>query len=317
MPNPSLTPLQFLQKYQNLRVNYFPPDGGPVRQFTGIKLRQYYINAKAPKIEDLEKRIAENKLDGLTKEERRENKKLEAKIEHAKQTEQMQSLVNKLKKGRAVDVRFTLQEVRYGKGLPEDYELFLGLAAAAGLCNVGSGPPTTQSIQKFLDDSKMGIDCSGFVSAYFAARGDLAESTKKNVTRIGAAGWGRRSSDERITRISDIRMGDCLVAVKRNGKLLESPGHVMLAAGRGREDNQSTMEFKPLDVKSGKGGDYAGAFRGALYICESRGGGLKHGPAVFKEDYPSKRRPYFMIRRHGLATWLPCIVVRPNFKTGA
>ena len=318
MANPNLTPLQFLRQYQNLKVNYFPPDGGLFQQFTGIKLRRYYINSsRKVVIKDLEERIAANKVDGLTKDERRENRKLKAKIAHKKQSNEMQSLVSKLKKGRARDVRFTLQEVRYGKGLPEDYELFLGLAAAAGMCNVGNGPPTRQSIQKFLDDSMIGIDCSGYVSAYFAARGDIPESTKDKVTRKGASNWGERRGNQKITRIRDIRMGDCLVKVQRNGKLMPGIGHIMLAAGRGRADSAPTMEFKPLNVNNGKGGEYMGESRGALYICESRGGGLKHGPAYFKDGYPNKKRPYFMIRRHGLAEWLRCIVVRPNFKKGS
>lgn len=315
MANPNLTPLQFLQKYQNLKVNYFPSEGGPAQQFTRINLRRYYINYRGPGVQDLKAQIEANMEDGLTKEEKRENKKLKKKISKAQQKDQMQKLVRKLKNNRSVDVRFTLQEVRYGKGLPEDYELFLGLAAAAGMCDVGEdGSPTRQSVQRFLDDSKIGIDCSGYASAFFAARGDISESAKGNVTREGAADWGSRRGNKKITRISDIRMGDCLVAVMANGKLRRKPGHIMLANGRGHAESERTMEFKPLNVHTGEGGEYMGETNGSVYICESRGGGLKHGPATFRNGYPNKRRPYFMIRRHGLSDWQKCIVVRPSFR---
>ena len=185
------------------------------------------------------------------------------------------------------------------------------------MCSVGKGnPPTQQSIQAFLDKSRIGIDCSGYASAFFAARGDIRESSKGDITRIGAAGWGSRRGNKQITRINDIRMGDCLVVVKSNGKLLRSPGHIMLANGPGRADVRNTMEFKPLDIYSDEGGESMGESNGSVYICESRGEGLSRGPATFRAGYPSKKRPYFQIRRHGRPKWLNCIVVRPDFKKG-
>ena len=312
--NPNLTPLQFLRQYHDLMVGWDAADGS-IEFFRGIKLQRYYINYRGPSPEEIERQIQENEKDGLTDEEKKENRTLRKKKSKAQKTASIESLVSKLRRGKARNAKFKINEARYGKGLPEDYELFLEAALAAGMCNVGkNGPPTRQSIQRFLDNSRLGIDCSGYASAYFVARGDLPQSTKDKVTRLGAAGWGERKGNERIERIGDIRMGDCLVVVKRNGKLKRGPGHIMLANGPGTAETATTLEFKPLNVHSGKGGGYLGESNGSVYICESRGGGLKHGPAAIRAGYPNKRHPYFQIRRHGLAEWLRCIVVRPNFK---
>lgn len=319
MPNPNLTPLQFLRQYHNLTASYQAPNSTAIQQFTGIKLQRYYINYRGPSAAEFAAKIEENKKDGLTDAEKKENRALQNKIAVANKTASLEELARRLRKGKAKDIAFSINEVRYGKGLPEDYEMVLNAAIAAGLCNVGKdGPPTRQSVQKFLDDSRLGIDCSGYVSAFFVARGDLAESSQGNVTRLNAAAWGDRKGNTRITSIKDIRSGDCLVAVKSNGKLLTSPGHIMLANAPGQADGHPTMEFGELNVSTGKGGKYLGESNGSVYLCESRGGGgLQHGPASFKEGFPNKKHDYFQIRRHGLSNWLKCIVIRPEFKKGS
>jgi hypothetical protein len=55
--------------------------------------------------------------------------------------------------------------VPYGKGTPEAIAQYLQLAVKAKVT-------TPQTLQKFADDRYVGLDCSGFVSAYFKSVGN-------------------------------------------------------------------------------------------------------------------------------------------------
>lgn len=119
-----------------------------------------------------------------------------------------------------------------------------------------------------------------------------------------------------IWALSDIEEGHQVV-LRKNGQVVKQ----LTVSSNNNEITAHLGEYSVSVVADGvevQNGvvkfQWMGETNGFVYICESRGGGLKHGPATFRDGYPSKRKPFFMIRRHGLSSWQKCIVARPNFK---
>lgn len=102
----------------------------------------------------------------------------------------------------------------------------------------------------------------------------------------------------------------------KRGKVKKGIGHIMLANGAATAGK--VMHIKPLDVRKGTGGEFSHETRddvdsGTLYIAESRGtDGLSHGPAHITIA-ERKGTHFFHIKRQGMSSALPCIVVRPTF----
>lgn len=101
-----------------------------------------------------------------------------------------------------------------GKGWPEDYEWALTLAASTGLCQ-----PTQHAIQTYCD-AHLGIDCSGFVNAYFNKKGKIAG---RSYLLISAYARGTRRNN-----VNDVRQDDCLAWTDSDGNLKSNPGHIAL-----------------------------------------------------------------------------------------
>ncbi|MCA9049406.1 MAG: hypothetical protein KDA89_11805 [Planctomycetaceae bacterium] len=299
--NPSISPLQFLRRYRNLCVRLPLASGtaGPPESRSGIRLKRYFINSPKvhAEIRKLKADIAATEADGVvTDDEKKDNRKRKSAIA----VKQVKSDLMKKHENQRAKLKGTgpqkkefnqrLQKAMLGKGVPEDYELWLERAVETGLC-IGAGTtPTVSEIQKYLDDLRLGIDCSGFVSAYFVARGDIPYGTGYN-----ANGWKRRG-----TKIADggqIKMSDCFVEVTSEGKTkTKGIGHIMLANG-------------PCRAIQGFPGVYH------VDVVESRGSdGLSFGPGVlFETAHHGSQRKFFCLRRHGRNKDLPVVAIRPKF----
>jgi hypothetical protein len=91
-----------------------------------------------------------------------------------------------------------LGAVPFGKGSPAAVRVYLRLAERYGLASRG--------LQAFADERKVGLDCSGFVSNYFVARGLMEQA---EVMNRGASSFDQTA--RRRSRLEDVRVGDVMV----------------------------------------------------------------------------------------------------------
>ena len=182
------TPVEFMQRYRNLRVNVTieDPAAHVCRQATfTVQLRKYFMM---------------NWKEGT--EERRD---------YAAVTS-----------GSNNDLWFRANKDRIrtaamGKGAPQDYELALEWAVRSKkIKNV-----TQAALQTYCDEH-LGIDCSGFVTNYLAACGKLSYSMA-TMANTGAASYFK--PDKAVNDPFDIRQGDILVWMTGNA-VKTNPGHV-------------------------------------------------------------------------------------------
>lgn len=182
------TPVEFMMRYRNLRVNAVIDD--PVAQVCRqgthmVQLRKYFMMDWA---------------DGT--EERRD--------------------FNTVTRGSRSDAWFQANKqniltAAMGKGAPRDYELAMEWAVRSRKVPV----VTQATLQTYFDDH-LGIDCSGFVTNYLVAAGKRTYSSTL-LRNTSAASYFDRS--KAVNDSTQVRQGDLLVwmtgnAVKRN------PGHI-------------------------------------------------------------------------------------------
>jgi hypothetical protein len=182
------TPVEFMRKYRNLKVNVAIED--PVTQVCRIgshlaQLRKYFMMDWA---------------DGT--EERRD--------------------YNTVTRGSKDDVWFQANRERIrtaamGKGAPQDYELALEWAVRSHKI-----PTVTQVALQLYCDEHLGIDCSGFVTNYLVACGKRAYSSN-TVRNTSAASYYNAATA--INDPTGIRQSDLLVWMEGNS-VKRNPGHV-------------------------------------------------------------------------------------------
>ncbi len=182
------TPVEFMTKYRNLKVNVVIDD--PVAQVcrTGsllVQLKKYFMM---------------NWADGT--EERRD--------------------FNTVTLGSKDDLWFKTNKERIltaamGKGAPQDYELALEWAVRSKkIPTVNAG-----TLQTFCDDH-LGIDCSGFVTNYLVACGKKSYSSA-TVRNTGASSY--YNTAKAINDPAAIKQGDLLVWMNGNS-VKTNPGHI-------------------------------------------------------------------------------------------
>jgi hypothetical protein len=110
----------------------------------------------------------------------------------------------------------------YGKGTPQDLEHVLGMAAATG---------TAGSALQTWADNNLGVDCTGFVVAYFDSLGwmdadkylggtgcDTFYDMARRLNKTGFIIWN----------IDDVQPDDIIVWMYANGQETKHPGHISL-----------------------------------------------------------------------------------------
>jgi hypothetical protein len=113
----------------------------------------------------------------------------------------------------------SLREAFDGKGLPGDYEQALALAADLKDCEANK-----VGLQTYAD-KYLGIDCSGFVNAYFQAKGKLHVDSLTRVSRT-ISDYAREGAP-RLT-LEEVEQDDCLIYMLKHGEIKKRPGHIML-----------------------------------------------------------------------------------------
>jgi cell wall-associated NlpC family hydrolase len=204
-----MTPLQFMQRYMTMAVVYgdAAAGGGEIvfRQLQNIRLRRYVIartQPSNPRAANYQRRL------------RQWN-------EFAADLRVKDRLLRMGRRRQAIEgsERTRIAQAFYGKGRPEDYELALEVACLLGVC-----ASTQQSVQQFCDDH-LGIDCSGFVNAYFQNEGTLTGNASRTISQYYSQRQALR------TDVRQIRQSDLLIWVTAQGRLFRNPGHIALVNG--------------------------------------------------------------------------------------
>lgn len=144
---PTLTPVEFADEYHNVHVSHIDSDSGLVGS-TNVDVHIYNNN-------------------GLSN--------------HRANMSEKNKLINELKKevnranglgliGVDLQHKYRIAKAFYGKGFPEDFALVFKYALRYGRVNlIGLG--------NYCDSTaKLGVDCSGFVNAYFLRTGKITEA---------------------------------------------------------------------------------------------------------------------------------------------
>lgn len=227
-----LTPKQMKDVYYDLSVF----DENSSQTITGIKLKKYLINR--PKNDMFEEKHKEPVLKMYRR--WRKKTKLKQKTDFEK------------------DMRRIVQRTWQGKGLPEDYEITLEMALETNKCK-----PNLPSLQAYADQY-LGIDCSGFVNAYFYYKGKIHKGTIDHLESMTISDFYNRTTARQ--RLRDVQQDDCLVWVDDEGKLKggrAADGHIMLVQGRtpgadpdGKDDVLQIVEATGPRIKGLQESDY-------------------------------------------------------------
>lgn len=184
------------------------------KHIDGVEMRKYLMAAYWPSDDEKRKALEEATDDKSMKRKARIKKHQDNYLKPRK------ALYGAWKKavGRDKETREALRQAYNGKGWPQDYELALEIAA-----DVGKSEATRAALQAFAD-KYFGIDCSGFVNAYFQTKGKLN----------GRASWLIRKYAQKTPRnsLTEVQQDDCLIQMNKDGSLKTGPGHIMLVQGR-------------------------------------------------------------------------------------
>lgn len=184
------TPVEFMQKYRNLRVNapLEDPVSGVCRTTThSVQLKTYFL------------------------------------MDWQEGTEERRDY-NTVTRGSQNDAWFNTNKDRIrsaamGKGAPQDYELALEWAVRSNKIRT-----VNQSTLQAYCDERLGIDCSGLVTNYLVACGKRTYS-RQVVRNTGAASYFQAA--KAVNDPSQIRQGDLLVWMSGNS-VMRSPGHIAI-----------------------------------------------------------------------------------------
>ncbi|KAA0256218.1 NlpC/P60 family protein [Acidobacteria bacterium ACD] len=137
-----------------------------------------------------------------------------------------------------------IRRIFEGKGSPSDIKTLLEAALISE-----EVPDDTDSLQAFCDES-IGVDCSGFVNAYFRTMNWIGESQSiLDLVR------GQRKDP---TRIQPRDVLYWYSKVSETGKLLPTPD-------TGKVGHIAVVDSPPVSTGDGLG---------TMTVCESRGGGI-------------------------------------------
>ena len=186
-----LTPVEFMLRYRNLKVNVEIDDAVAkvCRQQTyTVQLRNYFMmnwtDGSAQKTE----------FEAVTSGGSKNDSWLRANKQH-------------------------IQTAAMGKGAPEDYQLALEWAVRSKKVK----NPSQLAVQTFCDQN-LGIDCSGFATNYLVAVG------KKSYSATTMQDTGATSYFNEVKAVNDpsqVRSGDLLIYMDGNS-VKKNPGHVMV-----------------------------------------------------------------------------------------
>lgn len=131
------------------------------------------------------------------------------------QTVQQKAAAKKLSVNSRSFLRATL-----GKGTPEDLEHVLSMAAQTGVAST--------DLQNWADNN-FGVDCTGFVVAYFASLGLMDIDTYAGGASCAvfySAAQRHDASNFIIWDIKDVQVDDVVVWMFQNGQETKKPGHI-------------------------------------------------------------------------------------------
>ena len=117
--------------------------------------------------------------------------------------------------------------VKVGKGSPEEMEHILEVGLACGHIK-----PTTQDVTNFVDNN-FGVDCTGFVCAYYRTIGKMPDSDANGLNNPMNVGCGvffdkAKNLNQIIWDYNEIRQGDVMVWMLENRSETRKPGHISL-----------------------------------------------------------------------------------------
>jgi hypothetical protein len=130
-----------------------------------------------------------------------------------------------------------IARTRYGKGLPSDLQGVLVAGVAAGAL-----PTEARALQRWAD-ANLGVDCTGFASAYFVSVGHMST---RHVTNAGAGYFYTRAGQLRdvvapgtpveVASVDDVRADDVILWMFPGGRQeTRRPGHIAVVYGRTRD----------------------------------------------------------------------------------
>jgi hypothetical protein len=130
-----------------------------------------------------------------------------------------------------------IARTRYGKGLPSDLQGVLLAGVRAGAL-----PADARALQRWAD-ATLGVDCTGFASAYFVSIGHMST---RHVTNAGAGYFyaaARRlrevvapGTPVEVQSVEDVRADDVILWMFPGGRQeTKRPGHIAVVHGRARD----------------------------------------------------------------------------------
>lgn len=130
------------------------------------------------------------------------------------------------KKGVYVDAN-AFGRTKVGKGLPSDMEHVL----EAGLAS-GAIPDDQVKFAKWADEN-LGIDCTGFVSAYHFLCGQmrLGDSVNAGSAYFRSMALRRNPGHAYVWKLEDVEPDDVMVWMKEDGHETKKPGHIAMIYG--------------------------------------------------------------------------------------
>lgn len=207
------SPYDFYNNYKDLSVDYIQ-DNGSIKFFNGIAAKKYVINLpNNSKIVEISSAI---------------NKVLYAGNESIKKNPE------KFTKNDISEIDSkAFSRVRFGKGSPFDMEHILKVGLISGAIK-----PTQEDLERFASNY-FGVDCTGFVCAYFQTIGKMPLT--EDPLNIGCRYFLNKAklANQIIWNSLEILEGDVIVWMLENGQETRSPGHIALI----QSVQTSTMEI--------------------------------------------------------------------------
>lgn len=124
--------------------------------------------------------------------------------------------------------RWAFLRTYYGKGLPTDMEHVLQVGVDSGVL-----PSTQTDLQKWADTS-LGVDCTGFVSAYHFQCGmmPLTDGVNAGCGYFYRMAKSRNGAKMFVWNLEDIKPDDVMLWMDDSGKETKHPGHIAMIVGR-------------------------------------------------------------------------------------
>lgn len=284
------TPLQFLRRYQQIRVQYADPTtgSGSVMGEATVSLRRYLSaiddpchNKKKFPSADLQSKCVS---DPEMAESRQEF--LDFRDNHLRPKDRV------LPHGESFgDERQAINRAFNGKGSPEDCALALQFAVEQQDCEPGEA-----NVQAYCDDH-LGLDCNGLVDRYFGR----ADSHLPSEYVAG-------NSVKLRNRLEEVEQGDCLVWCDKTGQVFAFPPnrHIALV----ERPIYFGLSWRPSHLKGFESSlDVAQfSFGRRIHVVESTGG---LGPsesyyAVHAVKHDKRGRAMFQVfrPRKGTLSWV-------------